>query len=68
MNVGIHQPRQDGSFTEIMNFIAIWYLIGRNDRLNLLSLHKDGRRPDPLGSDHSLSDKGLQIQSVGSCD
>jgi hypothetical protein len=45
-----------------MDFVTIWYLIGRNDRLNLVSLHKDGRRSDPFGSDHSLSDKGLQTQ------
>src|ERR1700692_730530 len=64
MNMGIHKSRQDGGFAAVMDFLAVWYLIRRNDRLNLLSFHKDGRWADPFGSDHSSSDKGLQIQNV----
>jgi hypothetical protein len=68
MNVGIDQPRKDGRLAEVMNLVSIRYLIGRDDRLNPLSVDKNSSRTDSVRSNYSSSDEGLQAQNLGSLD
>ena len=65
MNMGIDQSWKDSGFAEVMDFITIGYLIGRNDRLNLLPVNQDGRGTHSFRRNHSSSEKGLQAQ-IGS--
>ncbi len=45
MHVRIDEPRKNGRFAEVMDFVAInRYLTGRNNCLDTLSFHQDGRR------------------------
>jgi hypothetical protein len=69
MHVGIDEPRENGSFAEIMDLATVGrYLIGRNNRPDLFSFHQDGRWPDSFRSDYAAREEGLQTQNVRSLD
>ncbi len=67
MHVRIDEPGKNRRVAEVMDFVTVGrHLIGRNDGLDPLAFHKDGRRADSFGSDHAASEEGLQTQDVSS--
>ncbi len=66
MYVRIDEARKYCCIAEVMKFVAIGYLIRRNDSPDPLSFDKDSARANSFGSHHAASDERLQLQNVSS--
>ena len=63
MHVRIDEPRKNGRFAEVMDFVILGrHLIRGDNGLDLLSFHQYGGRANSVGSDYPASEEGLQTQ------